>query len=325
MKKIRSIVLHLLDAFLPPFVFIAAWVFKHIRKVGLAKLPHCKNAMLKAGAIPIRNHYYEPQFDYRKIKKPFSEERFLPGIDWNVAEQVILLDALSFGHELADLPQKKPGEFDYDLTNSMFASGDAEYWYQLIRLTKPHRIFEVGSGNSTLMAMRAIRKNRQENPDYVCKHLCIEPYERPWLEGTGLPIIRQKVEDLGAGFFSELQENDILFIDSSHIIRPQGDVVFEYLELLPVLKRGVIVHLHNIFSPRNYLKRFLVDSLRFWNEQYLLEAFLSQNDKWKVLGALNYLHHNHYEKLKSVAPFLTPDREPSSFYIQRIDREPVRV
>jgi hypothetical protein len=62
----------------------------------------------------------------------------------------------------------------------------------------------------------------------------------------------------------------------------------------------------------------LVDKAVFWNEQYLLEAFLSQNDKWKITGALNYLHHNHYEELKSVAPFLTPDREPSSFYIQRI-------
>jgi hypothetical protein len=57
----------------------------------------------------------------------------------------------------------------------------------------------------------------------------------------------------------------------------------------------------------------------------LLEAFLSQNARWKVLGAVNYLRHNHYEKLKSVAPFLTPEREPSSFYIQRIEREPVQA
>ena len=111
MKKIRSIVLHLLDALLPPFVFIAAWVFKHIRRVGIGQVtPLQKHAMVKAGVFPIRNHYYEPQFDYRNIKKPFSEERFLPGIDWNVAEQIKMLDALSFAHELADLPQKKSGE-----------------------------------------------------------------------------------------------------------------------------------------------------------------------------------------------------------------------
>jgi hypothetical protein len=102
-------------------------------------------------------------------------------------------------------------------------------------------------------------------------------------------------------------------------------VVFEYLELLPTLGTGVIVHFHDIFSPKHYLKRFLVNNVLFWNEQYLLEAFLSQNDKWIILGALNYLHHRHYEKLKSVAPLLTPDKEPSSFYIQRTPRDPARA
>jgi hypothetical protein len=129
---------------------------------------------------------------------------------------------------------------------------------------------------------------------------------------------RQKVENVGARFFSELQENDILFIDSSHVIRPQGDVLFEYLELIPILNKGVIVHVHDVFSPRDYLKEILVDKVRFWNEQYLLEAFLSQNNNWKIMGALNYLSHHHYEKLKLVAPFLTPDAEPNSFYIQNI-------
>lgn len=101
-------------------------------------------------------------------------------------------------------------------------------------------------------------------------------------------------------------------------IRPQGDVLYAYLEILPILERGVIVHLHDIFSPRNYLKEWLVDEVKFWNEQYLLEAFLTHNRSWKIIGALNYLHHNHYEVLKSVAPFLTPNREPGSFYIQRV-------
>ena len=94
-------------------------------------------------------------------------------------------------------------------------------------------------------------------------------------------------------------------------------MVFEILELLPSLKIGVIVHLHDIFSPKNYLKQWLQDQVRFWNEQYLLEAFLSHNESWEILAALNYLHHNHYERLKSVAPQLTPAREPGSFYIRK--------
>jgi hypothetical protein len=184
---------------------------------------------------------------------------------------------------------------------------------------KPRRIFEVGSGNSTLMAIQAIRRNREETPGYDCKHVCIEPYEMPWLEQTGVTVVRKKIEDVEASFFSELEKNDILFIDSSHIIRPQGDVLVEYLELLPTLKTGVIVHLHDIFSPKNYPKEWLTEQVIFWNEQYLLEAFLSHNRAWKVVGSLNHLRHHHYEKLKSVAPFLTAEKEPASFYIQKVE------
>ncbi len=140
----------------------------------------------------------------------------------------------------------------------------------------------------------------------------------PWLEKTEVTVIREKVENVDISFFSELGEGDILFIDSSHIIRPEGDVLFEYLQLLPTLKKGVIVHVHDIFSPRNYPEVWLRDDVRFWNEQYLLEAFLTHNASWDVIGSLNYLHHNHYEELKKVCPFLTQDREPGSFYLQKI-------
>ena len=93
------------------------------------------------------------------------------------------------------------------------------------------------------------------------------------LEKIGVTVIRQKVEGLGKAVFAELEKGDILFIDSSHIIRPQGDVLFEYLESLPSLNRGVIVHIHDIFSPKDYLKEWVTNEVRFWNEQYLLEAF----------------------------------------------------
>ena len=242
----------------------------------------------------------------------------LPGINWNISEQLKLLETFEFVEELARLPQERLGTLDFHLNNGTFESGDAEYWYQLIRSTKPRRIFEVGSGNSTLMAIKAIRKNREQDSNYNCKHVCIEPYEMPWLEQTGVRVVRQKIEDVELALFSELEENDILFIDSSHIIRPQGDVLFEYLELLPTLNKGVVVHVHDIFSPKNYLKEWLEGDIRFWNEQYLLEAFLSHNDSWQIIGALNFLHHHHYDKLKAVAPYLTPEREPGSFYLRRV-------
>lgn len=273
---------------------------------------------MNVGVFPIRDHYYEPRFDYRRAKQDSIHGRTLVGIDWNIPGQLKMLERFTFAEELADIPQEKPDALKFYLNNSAFGPGDAEYWYQLIRAAKPRRIVEVGSGNSTLMAIIAICKNRDEEPNYQCEHVCIEPYEMPWLEQTGVSVERKKVEDMGVQYFSRLQENDILFIDSSHIIRPQGDVLFEYLEVLPSLNKGVIVHVHDIFSPRDYPDEWLKNEVRFWNEQYLLEAFLSDNANWRILGALNYLHHNHHQLLKSVARSLTPEHEPGSFYIQKI-------
>jgi hypothetical protein len=314
MKRLK---LRVGDAIVSLLVYPAAWVLRRIRSRGVEHLPYCKSALLRMGVFPIVNHYYEPQFDLRGSRRPQAQERPLPGIDWNVDEQLALMDSMSFADEIADTPLEESDALRFCFNNGSFESGDAEFWYQLVRLKKPRRIFEIGSGNSSLMAMEAIRRNQEDDAAYACKHVCIEPYEMAWLEETPASVIRSKLEDIDVAFFSELDTGDILFIDSSHIIRPEGDVLFEYLELLPTLSRGVIVHIHDIFSPRNYPEKWLVEHVRFWNEQYLIEAFLTHNSSWAIIGSLNYLHHNHYDKLKRVAPFLTTDREPGSFYIEK--------
>jgi predicted O-methyltransferase YrrM len=310
--------LPLVDALLVVPTALAAGLLLGVRRVGIRRLPATRQTLLRVGVFQLRQHYYDPQFDHRTPLRPFSAERPLPGIDWNGKEQLHQLEALTFAAELADLPRQPTGTLDFHLDNDAFVAGDAEYWYQLLRATKPRRIFEIGSGHSTRMAIRALARNRAEDPEYSCRHVCIEPYEMPWLEQAGVEVVRSKVETLDVAFFSELEAGDILFIDSSHIIRPQGDVLFEYLELLPTLRPGVIVHVHDIFSPRNYLESWLVEGVKFWNEQYLLEAFLTHNSDWKIIGALNWLHHNHSDALKEVAPHLTPKGEPGSFYLRKV-------
>jgi len=280
-------------------------------------MPLCKRALMHVGVFPITNHYHEPLFDTGILIRPLDQNRELPGIDWNTDEQLKLLSSFCFNEEFKGLPIEKVDELTFHINNGFFESGDAEYLYNLIRLKKPAIIIEIGSGHSTLMAIKAIKKNKEEIAGYKCKHLCIEPYESPWLEKTGVTVIRQKVEDVDKSMFSELGNGDILFIDSSHIIKPQGDVLFEYLEVLPSLHTGVIVHIHDIFSPKDYFKKWVIDEVRFWNEQYLLEAFLTNNRDWKIIGALNYLHHNHFEQLAKKCPFLTKDREPGSFYMEK--------
>lgn len=310
--------LPLLDLCAIPFLFPSAWLMEKVRRVGVRRLPHCRKVLMWMGVFPIRDHYYEPQFKNEGLD--FSRERSLPAIDWNEAGQLDLLQKLSFAGELTSLPwdlhPDRGNETVFCMNNGSFRQADAAYWYQMIRLLKPGKIIEIGSGNSTLMARKAIDKNSEEG--FRCEHILIEPYEMPWLESLNIPVMRQKVEDVGIEFFSQLEKNDILFIDSSHVIRPDGDVAFEYLELLPLLNCGVVVHVHDICSPRIYKREWLIDDVRFWNEQYLLEAFLSHNQDWEIMGALNYLYHHHFARLKTVAPFLNLDHEPVSFYMRKL-------
>jgi hypothetical protein len=139
----------------------------------------------------------------------------------------------------------------------------------------------------------------------------------PWLERSGVRVIRERVETVDQALFRSLEAGDLLFIDSSHVIRPQGDVLCEFLEILPQLRPGVAVHVHDVFTPRDYPRSWVVDKVRLWDEQYLLEALLSGSRDWKVLGAVNCLKHDHFTALQAACPFLTRDREPGSFYIER--------
>lgn len=314
----KSSILSVVDTVISPFVYFSAILLKNMRRIGVQRFPLSKRILLNVGVFPIRDHYYEPMFHKRHLSRPLSEDRDLPGIDQNTDEQLEILESLSFSDELRNTPISRAGELEFFMDNNTFCSGDAEFWYNIVRLMKPKKIVEIGSGYSTLMAAKAIEKNSEENSAHRCSHICIEPFERPWLEKIGASIIRTKVEEVDKDVFLQLKTNDILFIDSSHIIRPQGDVLYEYLALLPILNEGVIVHIHDIFTPKDYLKEWIIDEVKLWNEQYLLEAFLTSNKDWKVIAALNYLHHNHYEKLSEKCPFLTRDREPGSFYIQKI-------
>lgn len=318
MKQALALLARLLDVLLAPVTVLAALWLKGIRRLGLQRVPLCRKVLLGVGVLPVRRHYYEPFVHPGDLRRPLEQARNLAGIAWNVPGQLQLLTELRYAAEIADLTAPAAARTDFRLNNGSFESGDAEYLYQLIRARKPRRIIEIGSGHSTLIAHRAVRRNREESGQYACDHVCIEPFEAPWLEQAGVTVIRERVENVDAGLFAGLDTDDLLFIDSSHMIRPQGDVLVEYLEILPSLRPGVLVHVHDVFSPRDYLREWVVDRMWLWNEQYLLEAFLSHNDSWQVVGALNLLHHTHFEELRRVCPYLTRDREPGSFYIQRV-------
>lgn len=114
-------------------------------------------------------------------------------------------------------------------------------------------------------------------------------------------LIKKPVENIELSFFDELEANDILFIDSSHVIRLMGDVLFLYLEVIPRLKPGVIIHAHDILLPKHILKEWIFKRHWFWTEQYLLWAFLSFNTKYEILFSAQYMK-KYTGELQSIFP-----------------------
>lgn len=322
MKRILKRLAPIVDVAAAPAVLAAALLLKQVRRAGLARMPLSRAALDWVGVLPVRDHYYEPLVvPPRSLAAQLGEDRALPGIDLNVGAQLALLRGLRYADELAGFPREKRREAEYYYDNDAFVAGDAELFYGLLRHFKPRQLIEIGSGFSTLLARAALERNRAQDPAYACRHVCIEPFEMPWLERVeGLEVRRQRVEEVDGALFERLGENDILFIDSSHVIRPRGDVVCEYLEILPRLKPGVLVHVHDIFTPKDYPAKWVIEERRLWNEQYLLEAFLTCNDRFEVVAALNYLAHHHPDELAAAAPVFGANRqeaEPGSFWIRR--------
>lgn len=307
--------------FSPLTLFSAIW-FKFVRSATSRQMPVSEKIFMSVGVLPVRDHYYQPLINpARDLKKPLHQPRMLPGIDWNISEQLALLKSFRYQEELRLIPRNKKEATDLQFyhDNPSFCPADAEFFYNIIRHFKPRRVIEIGCGYSTRLALAAETMNREESRDQLCTHTCIEPYEMPWLEKLDVTVIRSKVEDLPLSTFTQLEAGDILFIDSSHMVRPQGDVLFELLEILPTLKSGVIIHVHDVFTPRDYPREWVVDEHRLWNEQYLLEAFLSFNREFRIIGAVNLLKKDHTTALDEKCPVTAqrPLDEPGSFWMVR--------
>jgi len=307
----RNLLVRFLDLLAAPFAALAGIFLRLIRTAGLDVLPMCRRALFAVGLLPVRRHYYEP-FPGRAGG---TKTRSLPAIHWNIEQQWKLVDSFDWENEIRALPEECIAGRCFSPDNQNFRGGDADLLYNVIRHFRPGRLIEVGSGHSTLVAAKALHQNAIDGPS--AQHLCIEPYEMSWLESIGVEVNRTTVETLPAGFFSTLRANDLLFIDSSHVVRAEGDVNYIVLDILPTLAPGVIVHFHDIFSPADYPRRWIEEKALLWSEQYLLEAFLSGNSDWELLLSANYLRHQDWERLADKCPLMERNAEPGSFYIRR--------
>jgi predicted O-methyltransferase YrrM len=207
----------------------------------------------------------------------------------------------------------------YYVNNRIFESVDGEMLYAMIRHHKPHRVVEVGSGFSTLLSAQAIARNARDDVGYRCELIAIEPHPSPWLRSDrSIRLIDTEVQDVPLSLFTSLEENDILFIDSSHVLRIGSDVQYECLEILPRLSQGVLVHFHDIFLPSEYPPDTIFKGYQFPNEQYIVQAFLSFNDAFQVLWGGSFMHLAHPDRLEAAfASYSHEARWPGSLWIRR--------
>jgi len=250
-------------------------------------------------------HFYQPIPDTESLPETlWDRPSELLGIDMNDSVQLDLLTKHfpRFRSEYERIPIQPTGERgSFHLDNKLFGGTDALVAYCMVRQFQPQLIIEIGSGlSSVLLAQAAARNGRSDL-------ICIEPFPREFVR-NGFPglrsLIEKKVQDIDLEFFSQLESSDLLFIDSSHAVKIGGDVNYLFLEVLPRLKPGVIVHVHDIFLPFEYRRDWVMDEFRFWSEQYLLQAFLTFNSEFEVLMANRYLAHRYLGDLKAAFPSL---------------------
>jgi Methyltransferase domain len=247
-------------------------------------------------------HFDSPIPDTRT----FTEEIWLnksklTGIKMNDELQLMFLMEIfpKFQEEYDQIPIHSTNPKEFYLDNGVFGGTDALALYCMIRHFQPNKIIEVGSGFSSLLSANALLKNGHGSL------ICIEPNPRSFLaEGFGglTKLITKKVEDVEPEVFQTLNANDILFIDSSHVVKIASDVNFLFLQVIPELNPGVIVHVHDIFLPKEYRREFVEDRLNFWTEQYLLQAFLSFNSEFEILLCNSYLEGKYIDELMKTFP-----------------------
>ena len=269
-------------------------------------------------------HFYQPIPDTRTLTdEHFLRRSEMPGVrmDTDAMSRLLADLAASFGSEFASLATRPQAPGRFHIINGKFESVDAEILWGMIRARKPRRIIEVGSGHSTLLALEAIERNKADDPAHSCSMTTIDPYPPPFIApliGARLSQIARPVQDVPASHFESLGENDILFIDSTHVLAIGSDVQHEFLEVIPRVPPGVLVHVHDIFLPAEYPRSWVLGAHRFWTEQYLLQAFLAFNDSFETIWAGHLMHLRRADDLRARIPSYDPARvEPGSIWLRR--------
>ncbi|MEJ6505656.1 MAG: class I SAM-dependent methyltransferase [Crocinitomicaceae bacterium] len=233
--------------------------------------------------------------------------------------QSVIEKALSFKKNIWEIQSsdKETDAIKPTWNNGFLPGMDIISIYTMLAINKPKKYIEIGSGNSTKVAFKA-KQEQGLNTEIIS----IDPQPRAEIDSLADEVIRKPFENIDLKLIEELEENDILFVDNSHRILPNSDAMVFFMEILPRLKKGVIVHIHDIYLPYDY-PQFMCD--RFYSEQYGLAMYILANPKKFETIMPNYFIFEDKELSEKLAPIWghenlrTVERHGGSYWIRIAD------
>jgi predicted O-methyltransferase YrrM len=236
----------------------------------------------------------------RAIAAPLES---LSGIDPGEDRQMALLERLSRHYSEIPFPVEKNERFRFAYHNPSYSWGDAIILFCMIRELKPRRILEIGSGHTSALILDTNERYFAGGIDCTF----VEPYPELLLsllrpdEVRKTRVIPRKLQEVDLTLFNALEAGDILFIDSSHVVKAGSDCQLLFSEILPRLNPGTLIHFHDVFDRFEYPPDWLREG-RGWNEQYILRAFLQFNSEFKIKLFTRYIIARHREWFEQHMP-----------------------
>jgi predicted O-methyltransferase YrrM len=283
-----------------------------------------RQAFLAAGWDVTRTHFYSPTPDLRELPDAlWSEGIDVANLGWDADAQLAWARERTeqFGAEM-DWPEQPPRDAPtaYYLDNQAYRSGDAEPCYLMMRSLKPRRVIELGSGMSSKLIASALERNRAEG--HAVRYDVYDLYPEDHIGNRAVPGVdelhKTAVQSLPLSIFDELEAGDVLFIDTSHVLRIGSDVQYEYCRILPRVKPGVIVHIHDIFMPLEYPKHWITDNNWCWNEQYLVQAMLANGPGYETIYAAAFMWRERQDELAAIWKHFDPKRcLPAALWLRK--------
>ena len=295
---------------------------KYIANV-IDKLPYVSRLraqIREQGAFPA-GHYYSPipsQADVAKRLAESNTKREAAGVDFRREAQLRLLHDFSRYYTELPFSDEKGDTCRYYFNQPWFGHTDAIVLYSFIRHFAPRKIIEIGSGYSSAVMLDTLDRYPGGNTEVTF----VEPYPDRLntlisaADRAKVTVQEKMVQEIDLRSFQALASGDLLFVDSSHVMKFGSDLYRIIFEILPVLAVGVHVHFHDIFASFEYPEEWIREG-RYWNECYLLRAFLAHNQCWEITFFNDYVNGEFADFIQATMP-LCRKSFGGGLYIRRI-------